>query len=139
MYSRVSNDADCRKLQKDLDSLYQWSITWQLSFNVNKCKSLSIIKRNCPLCFKYTLNGTALQRVNEYKDLDVIIDCKLNWNSHIYNAIKKLIEFSVWSKEVLDLQHRHMLNYSCIYLLFAAILNTVHLSAQEYRKLTVYL
>ena len=32
------NELDVRKLQADLNRLYQWSVDWQMLFNVEKCK-----------------------------------------------------------------------------------------------------
>ena len=43
------------KLQGDIDELALWSEKWQLPFNVKKCKSLHIGKRNPRT--NYTMNG----------------------------------------------------------------------------------
>ena len=40
LYSTVSTMQDKAVLQADLDALAQWSDTWQLPFNANKCKVL---------------------------------------------------------------------------------------------------
>ena len=41
----ISSNTDRILLQNDLDSLQSWCITWGLSFNSSKCKSLSISSR----------------------------------------------------------------------------------------------
>ena len=45
IYGQVNNEADCRKLQDDLDRLISWSVRWGMEFNVEKCKYLRISKR----------------------------------------------------------------------------------------------
>ena len=39
--------------------------------------------------FNYTMNGVPLQRVDEIRDLGVIITSSLSWNNHIDNNISK--------------------------------------------------
>ena len=34
----ISNLSDCGTLQSDLNSLYDWTVLWDLSFNVKKMK-----------------------------------------------------------------------------------------------------
>lgn len=34
----ISNLSDCETLQSDLNSLYDWTVLWGLSFNVKKIK-----------------------------------------------------------------------------------------------------
>ena len=36
----INNIEDCEQLQRDLNSLYEWSQIWKLNFNVLKCKVL---------------------------------------------------------------------------------------------------
>ena len=40
LYRKISNLDDALLLQKDLDKLFSWSQTWQMSFNADKCKVL---------------------------------------------------------------------------------------------------
>ena len=37
VFTAVHEDADWKRLQKDLDNLSDWSDRWQLRFNVGKC------------------------------------------------------------------------------------------------------
>ena len=46
IFRNASSREDCIKLQNDSDKLTEWSARWQLSFNVEKCKSLHIGKNN---------------------------------------------------------------------------------------------
>lgn len=54
-YRSVSSINDCKLLQHDLDLLFDWSVTWKLNFNVDKCKILSITRNKVPLSFQYTV------------------------------------------------------------------------------------
>ena len=72
-------------LQEDLDKLSQWSYKWQMSFNVSKCKSLSITRKRNPYLHQYTMNGQELESVKSHPYLGVEVTQSLNWNNHINN------------------------------------------------------
>ena len=75
------------KLQGDIDELALWSEKWQLPFNVKKCKSLHIGKRNPRT--NYNTNGHMLEQVNYEKDLGIIIDNELKFHVQTSAAVKK--------------------------------------------------
>ena len=70
----VNNIEDCEQLQRDLNSLYEWSQVWKLNFNVLKCKVLSFTRNVTPIVRKYHLNGTVLENISCYNDLRVTVD-----------------------------------------------------------------
>ena len=39
VFRPIESNADTATLQNDLDHLTDWSLKWQMNFNVNKCKS----------------------------------------------------------------------------------------------------
>ena len=39
----ISSEENCTNLQHDLDSIYKWSNTWQMRFNLSKCVTLKIM------------------------------------------------------------------------------------------------
>ena len=51
------------ELQQDLDKLIDWSILWQMSFNIEKCKVMHFGHGNKE--YKYLMNGKELQTVME--------------------------------------------------------------------------
>ncbi|OON23556.1 hypothetical protein X801_00532 [Opisthorchis viverrini] len=59
---------DSHRLQKDLDTLYDWSLKNRLSFNLQKCKLLHVGK---PFAYNYTLGPQPLSWTSEEKDLGV--------------------------------------------------------------------
>ena len=74
-------------LQHDIDKLHSWSETWQLPFNVSKCKCLHIGRNNPDN--SYNMNGHVLEDINSQKDLGVIIDRELKFHLQTDAAVKK--------------------------------------------------
>ena len=64
LYRKVATLWDCQALQQDLDHLFLWLETWQLSFNVTKCYHLWITSKRTLLDFGYLLNGKDITRVS---------------------------------------------------------------------------
>ena len=46
VFRRVSNSVQRQLLQDDLDKLYVWADSWQMEFNVAKCKAGVFISSN---------------------------------------------------------------------------------------------
>ena len=97
VYRRIKDISDCQDLQKDLNSLNNWSQQWKLAFHPQKSSVLRSGK-NSPN-FSYTMideNGNKLEfkEVQSVKDLGVIIDNKLTFSEHvdsIVSAANKLV------------------------------------------------
>jgi hypothetical protein len=89
VYKRINSVEDCMLLQKDLDSLVQWSETWELRFHPSKCQVLSVTRGKNPAKFNYSMNGTSLEIVPSIKDLGVDIASTLTWDLHIKKIIAK--------------------------------------------------
>eukprot|EP00914_Ancora_sagittata_P011668 GHVO01022586.1.p1 GENE.GHVO01022586.1~~GHVO01022586.1.p1 ORF type:complete len:106 (+),score=5.54 GHVO01022586.1:411-728(+) len=67
-----------------------WSLTlltWQMKFNILKCKVLHL-GRNNPKA-PYLMNGTPLQLTNLEKDLGIHVDPLLNFHSHVASISSK--------------------------------------------------
>ena len=80
-------------IQKDLDSAFQWSNTWNLPFNTDKCKVMHIGRRNPQISYSLP-NGhgntrTELYKVSEEKDLGVTFDQNLSFKAQIANSASK--------------------------------------------------
>ena len=79
--------------QEDLDTLQHWSDKWLLQFHPDKCNVLTIGKPF--MNYNYSLpNNTDGSRkipehVNESKDLGVLVDTNLNFESHINAKVNK--------------------------------------------------
>jgi len=80
VYDKIKTNGDTSSLQEDIDRLLQWSHTWNLPFNEEKCKSMRIGKTTNTI--RYYMNEHELETIEEEKDLGVIIDNKLNFHTH---------------------------------------------------------
>ena len=81
--------------------MYKWSQLWQMKFNVVKCYIIPFTRSKNHILFDYTMNGVPLQRVDEIRDLGVIITSSLSWNNHIDNIISKAARISGLIKRTL--------------------------------------
>ena len=87
----VSTSSDCNNIQADLDSLQNWSMNWQMTFNSKMCKVMHLVHSNGHAQYTVKDNGVAvfLKVISEEKDLGVWIDDKLKFTKHIGHAVAK--------------------------------------------------
>ena len=86
--STINNWLDSKKLQADLDTLYQWAVSWQMNFNVFKCKVMHLISRR-NAGFRYSVNSQLLEEVTSYRDLGIIMSSHFKVTE--LNSVKKHI------------------------------------------------
>ena len=91
LYRTIRTQADADLLQLDLLALEQWEKDWAMEFAPDKCKLLRITRKTTRLTIhaSYKIHGTELELVEEAKYLGVMLDKKLNFNSHMNATIKK--------------------------------------------------
>ena len=82
MFRVIDCDEDLIYFQEDLDKLHQWSQRNQMDFNTKKCKIMRITRKQVPFTNRVHMNDTVLEEVKEFKDLGILTDCSLSWNSH---------------------------------------------------------
>ena len=77
----IKTEEDYTALQNDLNALHAWSTTWQLKFNILKCK----LYHPGPYHSYglYFLNGTEIERITQHKDLGIIISKKFHDHTSI--------------------------------------------------------
>ena len=84
LYKSIKDVVDKEILQTDLNSLMGWSKSWQLPFNIGKCKLLHLGTENPE--FQYVLtNGnetSTLEEVEKEKDLGIVFDNRLQFEQH---------------------------------------------------------
>ena len=89
--TKISGIADnlesCESIQNDLNNITEWSTTWGMEFNVEKCKTLHIGNKN--INFPYNMGGNNLSVTAEQKDLGIIVDNKLKFSKQCVEASKK--------------------------------------------------
>jgi hypothetical protein len=83
----TNNDA----MQTDINVLVEWSDTWNLYFNANKCKVLHIGSSNPEKDYvmKNDNKEVNITKCKEEKDLGVFFDTSLSFDQHINKCINK--------------------------------------------------
>ena len=82
VYRETRTQDQCALLQKDLDELAAWSLTWGMAFNVSKCNILSITNatKNRQI-YDYSMNGERIKSVKSAPDLGFTINNKASVGS----------------------------------------------------------
>ena len=57
LFHKIDSLSDAEGLENDLQSIVEWSKTWQMSFNVTKCHTVKVFKKKNPIQFQYTMNN----------------------------------------------------------------------------------
>ena len=130
LYHKVTDTTKCieKYLNTEFIKVNNWMVSNKLKLNSSKTKFM-IFTPNSPK-FKFlnnieikTKDNTKLERVNECKYLGMVLDHKLNWQSHVNYLIKKI------SKTVGILyKTRQLLNKSSLML----ILHSLFISHLKY-------
>jgi hypothetical protein len=68
----ISNITDAEILRSDLNQIYQWSLDWQMLFNVDKCTVLHMGYNNKE--YDYKLGNNLIRSSTTERDLGVVID-----------------------------------------------------------------
>ena len=79
------------KIQEDLNSVLNWSNTWQLHFNMSKCKVIYYGNKNPKhdYYFHNDHDSHTIEKGTEEKDLGVTFDSSLKFDKHINNIVTK--------------------------------------------------
>ena len=96
--TKIANKADSvtqrQLLQRDLDTLVEWSRTWLMNFNFDKCHVLHIGNSNPRV--NYKMGNASLKSVQREKDLGVVISADLKHSNQCTEVVKianKLVGF----------------------------------------------
>ena len=96
----MKDKGDKDTLQKDLEKLTEWSEKWLLRFHPDKCKHMHIGRKDPDPEFKFKLLGNSLEKVDQEKDIGVIIDDQLNFDKHISEKVKKATSISALIRRI---------------------------------------
>ena len=105
LFGEVNSRSEALILQRDLDLVVTWSRTWQLPLNTSKCKVICISNQKSPFQFRYTINNSEVQWVDNFKYLGVTVDGKLKWDKHINQSAGK-------ASRILNVLRRNLCNCS---------------------------
>lgn len=96
VFRHITSTEDHVLLQKDLTQLSTWCSVNKLNLNLKKCKSMIFNRTKRPNQHDYTINDHNLEKINEIKDLGVILTSNLSYSSHtnfIVNKSFKMLGF----------------------------------------------
>ena len=89
IYRPIKTQADCIKLQEDLESAVKWEQDWLMAFHPDKCNILRVTTKKSPQHFYYNMHGHTLESVQSEKYLGVTLSADLKWNNHIEQMTSK--------------------------------------------------
>ena len=88
IFKGIYKNEDCEKLQEDIRKMEEWTKKWLLRFHPEKCKFMRVGTSEADE-YVYSMNNQNLTYVNSEKDLGVVIDEKLSFESHINEKVNK--------------------------------------------------
>ena len=88
VFKHILKEEDQTQMQSDIDSMYTWADQSKLKFHPEKCVHMTLGNNNTPE-FRYNMGTRQLKITHEEKDLGVLFDDKLSFDSHISAKINK--------------------------------------------------
>jgi len=88
-YHIIKEKHDQKILLADINQLIEWTNTWQISFNMNKCVVLQCSRLLTTLSHDYYINDSLLQLVSKHPYLGVLLESALLFRSHLEKIINK--------------------------------------------------
>nr|CAI5854191.1 unnamed protein product [Callosobruchus analis] len=73
---------DCIVLQRDIETIFAWSISNQLELNLDKSFIVSYTRKYTIIMFPYSMNNTTLKRQEEIRVFGIIFDQKMSFAVH---------------------------------------------------------
>ena len=89
-YREINSKLDCSEFQQDLQKLVDWSHTWKMSFNINKCHTLHAHRKKQPIIHTCTMDNTPVTPVTHHLYLGIELQSDLRWTTHIQNTTNKV-------------------------------------------------
>ena len=83
-----------------------WARSWQMSFNISKCKVMHLGRRN--VGFQYCMNGQLLEEVTSYEDLGIIMTSHLKVAEQCQEAYRKANRMLGLVKRTIHHHHHHI-------------------------------
>lgn len=88
-FTKMENIDDFIRLQSDINTIQHWCSQNGLQLNKQKCYILSFTRKRQYDEFDYKIGNTSISRVTTIKDLGLIFDSKLSFESHCNKMVKK--------------------------------------------------
>jgi hypothetical protein len=89
--AKVNNENDAKSLQREINSICEWSTKWSLNFNIEKCRIMHFGKQNNHFNYYMPIEGKDWQLSKTFteRDVGVYISDDLKWSNQINQAIAK--------------------------------------------------
>ena len=100
LYRTIKCEADSIILQRDLDLLSQWTVLWQMKFNVSKCVLIRCSRSLNLFQYNYQLYNHTLDVRDEHLYLGVLLHKSLSWSNHIAKTTAKASQLFNFSPSV---------------------------------------
>ena len=111
VFRKINSYLDRQILQKDIDSLVNWSNDWLLKFHPDKCVAMELGKQYNSEKPIYKMGTHTLNQTTCEKDLGVHIDDKLNFDSHINEIVNKANRIMAIARKTFDYMDTEIFNY----------------------------
>lgn len=82
----IRNPVDSHQLQDNIESLYRWSVDWNLKFNLSKCVQISFKPKSSTT---YTIGSSSIVKTDSHRDLGILMSSNLSWEPHYHHIIAK--------------------------------------------------
>lgn len=92
IFHNVKDLQDVSRIQRDLDSFYQYCQQNCLYLNLKKCHTISFTRNVDKVISHYTFNNVPLDRLSIVKDIGIFFDCKLLFDYHIQQITLKAMK-----------------------------------------------
>jgi len=89
LYRVIKSPQDRDLLQQDLNQLVQWTQTWQMKLNIEKCVSISCNISPVSIPVVYYISENALEIVDQHDYLGVRLHSSMTWSYHMQLKINK--------------------------------------------------
>lgn len=83
IFKEIRTISDCKFLQEDINSFSKWCSLNGLLLNSSKTKVMSYSRKTQTTCFPYSVRSDVLCRSSEVRDLGVLFDSSLRFDSHV--------------------------------------------------------
>ncbi|CAB4017255.1 Hypothetical predicted protein, partial [Paramuricea clavata] len=106
LYREIKSVEDCQFLQDDLAKLEKWSTDSKMRFNTEKCKVLTISRKQHPTRFPYRIYGNELSPCQVEKDLGMLVTSNLKWGPHILKMVAEANKMlGILKRSCFDINH----------------------------------
>ena len=85
LYRVITTEEDSALLQNDLNTIFTWSLLWQMKFNKTKCVTLRCHRIHSPILSDYFIDDQRLENVNQHPYLGIMLDKIMSFSPHIHN------------------------------------------------------